>query len=115
MADFKKQVKDIKFWNYWVWAGIVVLFLSDVPMLVLLALDVCFGISFNIPQLIMEFMMNMFLMGPVLGCLLIAGGAFAVKKRKICSRCGKRLKIRELEQMGDRFLCPYCYNDQFND
>ena len=24
-------------------------------------------------------------------------------------------KIRELEQMGDSFLCPYCNNDRFND
>ena len=115
MNDFRKQVKDIKFWNYWVWAGLIVLLLSDVPMLIVLMLGVFFGITFNMPKFILEFMMNMFLMGPVLGCLLIAGGAFAVKKRKICSRCGKRLKIRELEQMGDSFLCPYCNNDRFND
>ena len=115
MNDFRKQVKDIKFWNYWVWVGLIVLLLSDVPMLIVLMLGVFFGITFNMPKFILEFMMNMFLIGPFLGGLLTIMGVLAVKKRKICSRCGKRLKIRELEQMGDSFLCPYCNNDRFND
>ena len=89
MNDFRKQVKDIKFWNYWVWGGLIVLLLSDVPMLIVLMLGVFFGITFNMPKFILEFMMNMFLIGPFLGGLLIIMGVLAVKKRKICScfRC----------------------------
>ena len=40
MNNFRKQVKDIKFWNYWVWGGLIVLLLSDVPMLIVVLIGI---------------------------------------------------------------------------
>lgn len=115
MKDFRQQVADIKFWNYFMWAGITVLFVSYVPVLLLLILQMAFGISLPLPQFVLKAMMTMFLFGWVIGYMLIILAGAGVRKRKICSRCGIALTIKELQQMGDRFLCPYCLNTHFQD
>jgi len=116
MDDFKKQVSDIKLWGCFMWAGIAVLFVSYVPLTVIRSLDMFFGleITLKLPAFFMVFMMNMFLFGWAIGAVLIILAAAGTGKRRICSRCGKNLKIKDFEKMPDRFLCPYCLNDKIN-
>ena len=115
MKDFKQQVADIKFWNYFMWAGIAVLVVIYVPFLVVLTLGMVFEIVLPLSPSFMMFILPLLLCGWVVGYMLILLAGAGVRKRKICSRCGTNLKIKELEAMGNSFLCPYCLNTHFED
>ncbi len=55
------------------------------------------------------------LFSPVVGGGLMVFAGIGIGKRKRCSKCGKVLKIKDFEKMGDSFLCPYCLNNKFNE
>ena len=113
MKTFKQQVKEIKKWMMLAKAGIAVMIISYVPTVIITFLDMQLGIKLYLSPWIIEFFMYMLLFGFVIyGSMFMIAGV-GVGRRNRCSSCGKKLKIKELEHMGEKFHCPYCYNERF--
>ena len=97
------------------WAGIGVLVVIYVPFLVVLIMGMVFDIVLPLSPSFIMLMLPILLCGWVVGDILIILAGAGIRKRNICTRCGKKLAVKELEAMGDRFLCPYCLNTHFED
>ena len=113
MKTFKQHVKEVKMWMLLAKAGIAVMIISYLPPVIISFLDTQLGIKLHLAPWVIEFFMYMLLFGFVIygGMFVIAG--IGIDRRNICSSCGKKLKIKELEHMGEKFHCPYCHNEKF--
>ena len=113
MKIFKEQVKEIKLWTTLARGGVLVMAVSYLPIGAIFFLDTFMDIQLKINDWCIELMMYLLLFGWVIygGMFVLAG--IGIGKRNVCSGCGKRLKTKELERMGDEFLCPYCHNTEF--
>ena len=113
MKSFRQRVKELKQWMMLAKAGIIVMIASYLPAGVVFFLDTVIGIHLNISNWCIELMMYMLLFGWVIYGGMFVLSSIGIAKRNVCSECGKRIKLKELERMRESFICPYCGNKHF--
>ena len=113
MSELKKRIKNIKYLYRWLafWAGMYLFIIiysqfpqrfdwlttamkrSDSVVLIMFVVAICAN------------------MRPLFFVL----GIGALSDRAVrCSRCGKKISMKDLKTMGDDFVCPYCINHSFD-
>jgi len=113
MKPFKQHVKEIKNWMLLAKAGVIVMIFCYVPTAIIAFLDIQLGIKLNLASWIIELLMYMLLFGFLIyGSMFIIAG-IGIDKRNRCSVCGKKFRVKELEQMDEKFHCPHCHNEKF--
>ena len=113
MKPFREQIKEMKLWMIPFAIGVCMLAFSVVFIVVLRAY-LSFGKLPPISGRLIAAGIEITFASPIVGGGLMVLSGLGIGRRKRCSRCGKVLKIKDFEAMGDSFLCPYCLNDKFN-
>lgn len=113
MKNFKEQVKEIRMYTLLAKAGIVVMILCYVPTAIISFLDTQLGIQLNLASWVIELLMYMLLFGFIIYGSMFVFAGIGINKRNRCSIYGKKFKVKELEQMGEKFHCPNCHNENF--
>lgn len=113
MGNFRQQVKEMKMWMIPFWIGMAMLIFSLLFIGYIIASFILAGGLSHISEKFLIFGINITIFSPVLSGMFMVLSGIGIGRRKRCSKCGKVLTIREFDQMGDEFLCPYCSNREF--
>lgn len=115
MPNLETRIKNIKFWKKWLavsWIYVGMIYLPVVIEEIFPGFrSIYLGAIADLPESIMILTVFFIGFGPYLSLFLLALGLSGLSSREIrCPRCKKKQSVKELEAMGNNFLCPYCFN-----